>query len=34
MRKSALVTRRAILERFPPGRKRDTWLAWAERIQG
>jgi len=33
IRRAALVTvRRAILERFPPGRERDAWLRWVERL--
>jgi hypothetical protein len=33
IRRAALVTvRRAILERFPPGPERETWLRWAEQI--
>jgi len=30
VRRAALITlRRAIWERFPPGRERDAWLTWA-----
>jgi hypothetical protein len=33
IRRAALITlRRAICERFPPGRERDSWLPWAARI--
>jgi len=33
IRRAALITlRRAICERFPPGRGHDTWLAWFERL--
>ena len=31
IRRAALVTvRRAILERFPPGRERRAWLRWIQ----
>jgi len=31
IRRAALITlRRAICERFPPGRERDAWLAWVQ----
>jgi hypothetical protein len=34
IRRAALITlRRAICERFPPGRERRAWLAWAQRLQ-
>jgi hypothetical protein len=33
IRRAALATlRRAIRERFPPGRARRVWLAWAQRV--
>jgi hypothetical protein len=35
IQRAALITlRRAICERFPPGRERRAWLAWADRVQG
>jgi hypothetical protein len=35
IRRAALITlRRAILERFPPGRERTAWLRWLRARQG
>jgi hypothetical protein len=34
IRRAALITlHRAICKRFPAGRERNAWLAWAERMQ-
>ena len=31
-RRVSITLRRAICERFAPGRERDAWLAWVQRL--
>ena len=33
IRAAEITVRRAICERYPPGREREAWLGWLESIQ-